>query len=195
MVAYSVRISLQRAVVAFFAAWQHMAVIVIWSAVSHWFPPNASPEATVFHARYKAKFRSVACVVGRGPSRRGKLQLEANAFLACSMVEKGALSIRHVSLSTYWEVALGMREAFRLSEPREALLLLCADEHLYTQACSLLNAQFSLDDLKHFVWQEPAAGPDPEQEPSKSGAIPLHEIDLDALRGGGRRRSMRATIK
>lgn len=161
---------------------------VIWSALSHAFPHNGTYEASVFRTRYKSSFRWVACVVGSASSR-GKLELGGNAFLALTKLEQKSRSIRRVALESYWGVPLLMSEAFRLSEQNDALLMLGADEALYAQAYSLLNAHFSADDLRHFVWKEPVIAPLTETREVMEDIIPSREVSLEMLRAGGPRRA------
>ncbi|OEZ02459.1 hypothetical protein BIY45_01290 [Stenotrophomonas sp. BIIR7] len=131
-----------------------MGITVIWSAVSHRFPDNGAPESTVFRTRFKRKHLRVACVVGRS-SRRGRPTLGGNGELAVGVLERAAEVVTQVGLMSPWEVPLRMRDALAAAEANEALLLVCNDGAIYSQACALLNAQFAAEDLAHFSWQEP----------------------------------------
>lgn len=127
---------------------------MIWSASSHRFPANGTPEATVFHTRFKGKLVRVACAVGKGGGR-GKLEVGGNAFLALTTLERAALNATHIELSSGWEVPVRMRDAFTAAERKDALFFICRDDVIYALACTMLNAQFSLEDLRRIVWQEP----------------------------------------
>lgn len=108
----------------------------------------------MFYTRFKRKQVLLACVIGKSP-RHGIRKLVGNAQLAAGVLEKGAEVVTAVAMTSHWEVPLRMRDALASAAANEAVLFICKDEALYEQACTLLNAQFTREDLKHLSWQEP----------------------------------------